>query len=96
MDHDIATLLMAKSKACDLLLRYFYTLIAMRETDPKKWIFESIETLIGSTDNVEKRPSSRDEEALWDLLHAELREFARNVTSRFNDDGTLKMRGRLS
>jgi hypothetical protein len=94
MDHDIAIVLLARSMAFDLLLRQFYTVMGAIQPDPKKWIFENIETIIGSMDEVEARPRSKEEQVLWDLAQIELHQFADNVGGRFNDDGTPKMRRR--
>jgi hypothetical protein len=90
MDHDIAIVLLARTTALDLLLRRFYTEIAALQPDPKRWIFENTEAIIGSMDEVDEQPRSREDRILWELTQAELHQFGANISGRFNDDGKLK------
>lgn len=88
-DPDIMVDLFGRQVAFDLLLRNLYAQIAATQPDPRGFIADTIDGVIGSMDANENRPVNGPGRLIWQQAEAMLQDFADQVQKRFDENGKL-------
>lgn len=83
-EFDIVATLLGRTVALDLLLRAVYAQWAASTPDPERFVFATIEGIIGTMDQVDAQPQTEADQRIWDHARIELESFAEQVCLRLS------------